>query len=146
MDDLSGAAVQLCNRFYTAFDKADLDGLVAVFTDDAVVEIGAGDSASAVDYSGVIRGRAAIRDYYGRRFGRGQVASAPIRPFCGLKKQPCVFFPWVVMSGEIRDELGDGTVLYKGEYLHVWTVDAHAEHVRCLSMHLRPSARVPAGT
>lgn len=142
MADRSENAVELCRRFYKEFDRNDLDGVVGVFAHDAVIEIGAGNSASAVEYSEVIRGSEKIQDYYRGRFERGKHATAPLRPLCGIVKLPCIFFPWIIFSGEIRDELSDGTVLYQGNFLHVWTVDAQAQHINFLSMHLESSGRV----
>jgi ketosteroid isomerase-like protein len=141
MADQSEAAIELCNRFYTEFKKSNLEGVVDLFADDAVVEVGAGGSAEAVAYSGVSRGRKEIRSYYQRRMARGETSSAPIRPECNIVLPPCIRWPWIVFAGEIRDEK-DGKELYKGKFLHVWTVDAQAKFIKALCMHLDPGYRV----
>ena len=142
MSDQSQDAIELCHRFYAALDKSDLAGIVSVFAQDAMIEVGAGNSADAVAYSGVIRGITEIENYYRGRLERGKHVAAPIRPFCSIIKRPCVFLPWLVFSGEIHDTLHDGSELYKGKFLHVWTVDGEGKRIKNLDMHLESSGYV----
>lgn len=146
MSEEPNGAVDLCQRFYEQFDKRNLEGVVELFADEAVVEVGAGNTGSCAAYSGIFRGHKEIREYYGHRFSGGLHISAPLRPFCGFRPNPCVFGPWVIFSGTIRDELRDGTVTYDGSFLHVWTVNVGRHRLTSLCMHFEPSGREAINT
>lgn len=129
--------VRLCRQWYAAFDKQDLDALMALFTDNAVVTIGAGGSASAVDYCGTFAGKPAIREYYESRFANDDSPLGSIKPFCGLSADNhSEFASWVMFWGEL------GRAHYKGYFLHVWTVNATQGKLSALEMYLEPSGRL----
>ena len=138
MSGTTSKNVELCIEWYRAFDRRDIDALMALFTDDAVVVVGAGGSASAVNYSGTFTGSDEIRSYYTTRFATPDNPHGAVKPFCG-------FVPnnykevgrWVIYWGSIVRSH------YNGNYLHVWTVDPKREQLDRLDMYLEPFARLP---
>jgi hypothetical protein len=125
----------LCRRWYRALDARDINALMALFADDPAIFVGAGDSTGAARYTmrEPIRGQRYVREYYEDRFaksaqalaqGNTAPASQPptrsIRPFCAFQHQPCIFLPWIVFNGEIRDHDDHGG--YEGPFLHVFRI------------------------
>ena len=133
--------VKLCKQWYDAFKQRDLQALMALFTPDAKVTIGSGGSASAVDYAGSYE-KARVKDHYEKRFADEDHTAAPLRPECIIIHPPCEFGPWVVFSGNITDTLKSGKDIYRGAFLHVWTIDAAQKKIAALEMHLEPSGRL----
>ena len=126
---------RLCKRWYSAFGRKDIDGLMALFAPDARVLVGAGGSNSAVDYCGTYVGTSAIREFYERRFASGE---APARYACGIHETVREVKPWVVFSGNIIDRTADGQETYHGPFLHVWTIDQRNRKIRSLEMYFDP--------
>jgi hypothetical protein len=127
--------LDLVNKWYNDFDNGDLDAVVSVYEDDAILIVGAGDSEGAVPYGGRFVGIDQIRDYYAWRFMKRSIKSgAVLRPFCGFadgfKKE---YGHWIIVGGEIEDTHGDRSMIYKGKFLHVWSFDPDG-YVTSLSM------------
>jgi hypothetical protein len=123
-----GKNLDLVNNWYPNFDKGDLDAVVSVYADDAILVVGAGDSEGAVPYGGRFVGISQIRHYYAWRFSLRTLKSGILRPFCGVYPKSGFqkeFGPWVIIGGDIEDTHGDRSPLYKGPYLHVWCFDGH---------------------
>lgn len=57
--------IELTNQFVDAFNRCDLDGVMAFFTDDAVYE-----DLATVSYQGETEIRAALLPYFDGTFGR----------------------------------------------------------------------------
>lgn len=130
---------QLCKRWYSAFGRRDVDALMALFTSDARVVIGAGDSSSSVDYSGTYIGADMIRRFYEGRFAN----EAPERFACGIHENIREFNPWVIFSGNIIDRARNGYETYRGRFLHVWTTDPRQRKILSLEMYFDRSGRIP---
>ena len=142
MSDPEGDNIALCRKWYSAFDSGDLDALMALFTENAVVVVGAGGSSSAVDYSGTYVGKDAIKAYYKSRIESRNNPRGLIRPFCGFLGSGVEYGPWVMFWGQIVDRQNDGPESYRGAYLHVWTIDVGQRLISSLEMFLDPSGKV----
>jgi len=129
--------IQLVTNWYAHFDKHDLDYVVSVFADDAVLIVGDGDSEGAVPYGGRFVGIDQIRHYYAGRFMLAAGSSfGVIRPFCGLldgiMRQ---FGRWVIVGAKIEDTTPDKTSsIYNGDFLHVWSFNPDGK-IASLSMY-----------
>jgi hypothetical protein len=127
-----GKHLDVVKKWYKDFDNGHLNDVVSVFTDDAIVTIGAGDSAGAVPYGGRFVGIKQIRNYYDWRISkRAHVAGGLLRPFCGFVHGgggpgfEQEFGPWVIAGSTIHDTGGDKSSIYQGAFLHVWSFDAN---------------------
>jgi hypothetical protein len=138
MSSTASKNVGLCLNWYGAFDRRDIDALMALFTDDAVVVVGAGGSSGAVDYSGTFTGSDEIRKYYTKRFATPDNPPGAVKPRCGfVANNYKEVGSWVVFWGTI------GRAHYNGNYLHVWTVDSGRGLLARLDMYLEPFSRLP---
>ena len=127
--------LELVKKWYDHFDKRDLDYVVAVFADDAVQIVGDGDSEGAVPYGGRFVGIDQIRHYYAGRFMLAGSPFGVIRPFCGiLDGITRQFGRWVIVGAKIEDTGTDRKFIYKGDFLHVWSINPHGK-VASLSMY-----------
>jgi hypothetical protein len=132
-----GKNLDLVNNWYPHFDKQELDYVVSVFADDAILIVGDGDSEGAVPYGGRFAGIAQIKHYYAGRFMlAGASPFGIIRPFCGLADGIMrEFGRWVIIGAKIEDTTPDRTSsIYKGDFLHVWSFNPHGK-VASLSMY-----------
>jgi hypothetical protein len=129
--------VSLCRKWCAAFDRHALDAVMALFTDDAVVVVGAGGSGSAIDYSGVFTGSDEIREYYEKRFATDDSPVGQLKPFCAMVPgDHAEIGQWVMFWGAIH------RARYNGNFLHIWTVDATQDKLSRLEMYLDPSGRL----
>ncbi len=131
-----GMNLDRVNKWYTDFDAAYLDPVVAIYAKNAILTVGAGDLGGVVPYGGHFVGTDQIRNYYAWRFSMRTVAkTGMIRPFCGFTAGGLVqeFGPWVIIGGRIQDTHTDTSPIYKGPFLHVWAFDSTG-HVTSLSM------------
>jgi hypothetical protein len=110
------------NRWYRNLEARNLDEVVGIFSDDAILVYGAGESAAAVPYAKNARGIREIREFYENRFAKGPNFAA-IRPFCAIRKDICEMGRWVVVSGNIADRNEDGAMGYAGSFLQIWSFD-----------------------
>jgi hypothetical protein len=114
--------ISYVKQWYRNLEARDLDKVVGIFSDDAILVYGAGESAVAVPYAKEARGIGEIRKFYEWRFAKGPDFAA-IRPFCGIRKDICDLGRWVVVSGNIVDGNEDGTIGYAGRFLQIWSFD-----------------------
>jgi hypothetical protein len=146
MSRKKSANVALCQAWYAAFDRRDLPAVMALFTDDVVVVVGAGGSSTAVAYSGTFAGRTEVEKYYRQRFSHADLARSPLRPSCGIEQSPVEFGPWVIFTGNITDARKNGTPTYKGGFVHVWHIDPDQQQISSLEMFLDPASNLVAAT
>jgi ketosteroid isomerase-like protein len=144
---------QLCRDWYTAFDARKIGDLMALFSEDPTVFVGAGGSTRATQYTmnQPIHGREPVRKYYEDRFAKSMAKNAAdppadarargqhTRPDCAVTRPPCIFLPWVVFTGTITDFQDHGG--YKGPYLHVFRI-ANGK-IASLDMFLDPTPSAP---
>jgi hypothetical protein len=128
--------IDLVKSWYVHFEKRDLNWIVSAFADDAILTVGDGDSEGSVAYGGRFVGIDQIKYYYTGRFLKADANPvAVIRPFCGftngVEQQ---FGRWVIMGGEIEDSRGDRSLIYKGKFLHVWSINPADGKIASLSM------------
>jgi hypothetical protein len=109
-------------QWYADFKNLDLDKVVSIFSEDAVVTYGSGASDSAVEYSGRWVGTEEIRQYFAGRFSKGMKIE-DIRPFCALRPDMHEFGRWVVANGQIQDAPTPGGINYQGNFVQVWSFD-----------------------
>jgi hypothetical protein len=117
--------MDLVDKWYDRFHHRDLDWVVGSFADDAIVIVGDGDSEGAVPYGGRFVGIEQIKHYYAGRFMKTGGAFDIIRPFCGVTA-PTVkqeFGRWVIIGSTIEDTLIDQSPIYRGNFLHVWSIN-----------------------
>ncbi len=135
-----GKNLDVVNKWYNDFDAGNLDAVVSVFADDAVLTVGAGDSEGAVPYGGCFLGIDQIRNYYAWRISlRTLKTGGMVRPYCGITVGGGGFHkefdPWVIVGSKIEDAGSDRSPLYKGPFLHVWSFDMDDGSVTSLSMY-----------
>lgn len=138
--------VAVCRAWYAAFHRRRLDQVMELFIAHPRVVIGAGGSVHCAPYAGTYDGPEEVRGYYERRFGHmtkaEQAATDPVDPNrpmrtrCGLVKDPCEFGPWVIFSGDIKDEPEESP--YEGPFLHVFRFAPNETKIACLEMFLVP--------
>lgn len=115
--------VERVKQWYKDFASLDLDKVVSIFAEDAVVTYGAGASSTAIDYPGQFVGIDEIRKFYAGRFSKGK-RFADIRPFCMLQPGMIATGRWVTVFSQIQDPPGSGSRGYTGPYVQVWSFDA----------------------
>ncbi len=134
-----GKNLDLVNKWYTHFDGGDLNAVISVFADDAILTVGAGDLEGAVPYGGRFVGIGQIRNYYAWRISMRTLTSGGlIRPFCGIVRGQGFekeFGPWVIVGSDIEDTHMDRSAIYKGSFVHVWSFDTSDDSVTSLSMY-----------
>ena len=127
--------LEMIKKWYADFDRKDFNAVVSIFADDAILTIGAGDSEAAVAYGGRFVGIAQIKYFYAGRLNANVHSFTVIRPRClapGLEKE---FGRWVIIGAEIHDSSGhDQKPVYRGPYLHVWSINPQDQKVASLSM------------
>jgi hypothetical protein len=133
--------LDLIKKWHVDFEKRDFDAVVSIFADNAILTIGAGDSEGAVAYGGRFVGIEQIKYFYAGRLNAGVQPLAVIRPFCLIAKLEKEFGRWVLMGGEIHDSR-KGQTLYRGDYLHVWSINPAARKVASLCMYFDVNAIV----
>ena len=136
--------IELCYKWYTAFEQKNLDSMMSLFTDDVVVVIGAGKSSLAVPYSGTFCGQAEVREYYRRRFSKRLDPFGQFKPFCAMApSSPAQFGPWVLFWGKRTDRVGRNRTTFDGPILDVWTIDPIANKLSSLEMYFDLVGRIP---
>jgi hypothetical protein len=126
--------LDLVNKWYVDFRNRDFDAVVSVFADDAILTIGDGDSEGAVAYGGRFVGIEQIKYFYAVRFmNPGIHPLAVVRPECAITTVEQEFGRWVIIGSEIHDRRSDLTV-YKGRFMHVWSINPADSKVASLSM------------
>jgi hypothetical protein len=134
------AEIQSVMDWYEKFHASNLDGVVAPFTDNAILTIGAAESESYLPYGGRFVGKAQIKRYYAGRFMRPEGnPTQVIRPLCGLKPFMQQFGRWILVGGTIKDTQVGGKVVYEGKYLHVWSVNPEDGKFASMSMFFDPA-------
>lgn len=135
--------MDLVMEWYNNFDARDLDKVVAPFADNAILVIGAGDSEGAVPYGGRFVGIAQIKRYYAGRFVNTGTFGL-IRPFCGVVKGGVKqeFGRWVIIGSGIHDTHADAdrSLVYDGNFLHVWSINPGDGKIASLSMYFDRAA------
>ena len=118
-------SLELVKNWYIHFDKRDLDYVVGVFADDAILIVGDGDSEGAVPYGGRFVGIDQIRHYYAGRFALATASPfGVLRPFCGISSGIMrQFGRWVIVGAKIEDTTPERAAIYNGDFLHVWSVN-----------------------
>jgi hypothetical protein len=140
---VASSNLDMIKQWQADFTKGDYNAVVSVFADDAIVEIGDGDSEGAVAYGGRFVGIAQIKYFYAGRLGAGGVhPQAVIRPFCLVENLQQEFGRWVLIGGQIHDSGKDKTPVYKGQYMQVWSINKHRK-VASLSMFFDIDAVLP---
>ncbi|HVZ06299.1 MAG TPA: hypothetical protein VHC04_00105 [Rhodopila sp.] len=119
--------------------KRDLNTVVGIFADDAVVEYGAGESGHLISYPCRVQGREKIKEFYEKRFARGQTFD-DARPFCAVRKRICELSNWVIVNGYIADQDDGGKLEFSGEFLQVWRFDPRSGKVTSCDVHFDPVA------
>jgi hypothetical protein len=107
-------------QWYRDFKNLDLDKVVSVFADDAVVTYGSGASDTAIQYSGQFTGIDNIRQYYAGRFAKG-ARLADIRPLCAAAPTLTQCGRWVTSFGQIQDTPSADGNAYIGPFMQVWS-------------------------
>ena len=119
---MSESYVPHVKQWYRNLKARDIDKVVGIFSEDAILVYGAAESAVAVPYAKEARGTGEIRAFYESRFAKGPDFAA-IRPYCDIRKHICDLGRWVVVSGNIVDRNEDGTIGYSGSFLQIWSFD-----------------------
>ncbi|MDB5400460.1 MAG: hypothetical protein JWQ55_2478 [Rhodopila sp.] len=130
-------------QWYRDLEARDLDKVVGIFSDDAILVYGAGESAVAVPYAKKVRGIGEIRGFYERRFAKGPDFAA-IRPFCGIRKDIRELGRWVIVIGNIADRNEDGTIGYAGRFLQIWSFDPKTRRATSTSVYFDVNAATDA--
>ena len=128
----------LVKSWYVHFDNRDLDYIVDSFAENAIVTVGDGDSEGAVPYGGRFVGKKQLQHYYASRFMKAGVNPfGTIRPFCGIAAAGVFqqFGQWVIVGAEITDTHSDHTLIYRGKFLHVWSINPDDHKIASLSMY-----------
>jgi hypothetical protein len=127
--------LDLIKKWYVDFGNRDFDEVVSMFADDAILTIGDGDSEGAMAYGGRFVGIEQIKYFYAGRFmSAGVHPLAVVRPFCAIRTLEQEFGRWVIIGSEIHDSRGDQTPVYKGKFLHVWSINPADRKVASLGM------------
>jgi hypothetical protein len=114
-------------QWYRDLEARDLDKVVGIFSDDAILVYGAGE----------------IRGFYERRFAKGPDFAA-IRPFCGIRKDIRELGRWVIVIGNIADRNEDGTIGYAGRFLQIWSFDPKTRRATSTSVYFDVNAATDA--
>ena len=135
--------LEFVKSWYVYFERRDIDWVVSSFTEDAIVTVGAGDSAGTVPYGGRFVGTEQIRYYYTTRFLRQELNPAGvIRPLCGMTGQlEREFDRWILIGGDIEDQQRSASV-YRGKFLHVWSLTPERNKIASLDMYFDVAAAV----
>src|SRR5947209_7078596 len=97
---MTGPLALLVKKWFEDLGRCNLDGVVGIFAENAVVTYGAGASSSAIDFAGVYTGKKQIEQYYRDRFaGVNQRQWHAIRPFCSAVPDCIEVGPWVASWG-----------------------------------------------
>jgi hypothetical protein len=116
----TSVAEQKVLQWYQAFGTLDLDKVVSIFSDDAVVTYGSGASGTAIEYSGQFTGIDEIRQYFATRFAKGARFS-DIRQYCASQPTLVEFGRWVLSFGQIEDSHTAYNDAYSGPFMQVWS-------------------------
>jgi hypothetical protein len=141
---VASSNLDMIKKWQADFGKGDFNAVVSVFADDAIVTIGDGDSEGAVAYGGRFVGIEQIKYFYAGRLNAGGVhPRAIIRPFCAVESLQQEFGRWVIIGGQIHDSSKDNTLVYKGQYMQVWSINPADRKVASLSMFFDLGAVLP---